>query len=418
MTNASGPGASGTWRRGAPLALGAVVCACLVAAAPGRAHAAGFLIYDLSGEALGKASAVTASTREPAAVWFNPAALAFEGHGISIGAVGVNATARFSAEGKDDVKTKPGRFVLPTFFAHAKVHERISVGFGAYPAFGLSITWPDDWIGRDAAIHAAITTLSLNPTVAVKLNDQVALAAGFSAVRGAVEFENGIPAPVGGSARIGGGTWGYSANAALLYRPLPDVLHLALTYRLRTTLDFKGRVDFDPGPDFARSLPDEGGKAKIKLPDILSAGVMWRPTPTWTLTFDPNLVFWSTFDQLVIDFDTAPKKVMQRNNHNALTLRVGAEWATPAPGLALRTGFIFDQNPSPQETLAPSLPDANRLDFALGVGYRSGVWKADVGYLLVYFLPSKSVGGTEGPEGTYHSLAQLLGITVSAMFGP
>jgi long-chain fatty acid transport protein len=404
----------------------AVAGAALAFAAPGPAQAAGFLIYDLSGEALGKASAVTASTREPAAVWFNPAALAFEGHGVSVGAIGVNATAKFTPKsvdeggpGGDVTKTKPGRFVLPTFFAHAKVHDNVAIGFGAYPAFGLSITWPNDWVqGRDYAIHAAITTLNLNPTVAVKITDQISLAVGASAVRGAVEFENGIPQPVGGSARIGGGTWGFSANAALLYRPLPDVVHLALTYRSRTKLDFKGRVDFDPDPDFARSLPDEAGTATIKLPDILSAGVMWRPAPTWTLTFDPNLVLWSTFDKLVIDFATAPDKVMQRNNHNAVTLRWGLEWATPAPGLALRTGFIFDQNPSPSDTLAPSLPDANRLDFALGVGYGRDWWKADLGYLLVWFLPSKSEGGTEGPVGTYRSVAQLLGLTVSAKFGP
>jgi long-chain fatty acid transport protein len=410
--------------RGRDRSASAAGALALVLCAAGPVHAAGFLIYDLSGEALGKASAVTASTREPAAVWFNPAALAFEGHGVALGAIGVNATSKFTPKDLGDgvvrekAETEPGRFVLPTFFAHARVHDNVAVGFGAYPAFGLSITWPGDWKdGRDYAIHAAITTLSLNPTVAIKLTDQVSFAVGASAVRGAVEFENGIPDPVGGTARIGGGTWGFAANAALLYRPLPDVLHLALTYRSRTKLDFKGRVDFDPGADFSRSLPDEAGTATIKLPDIISAGVMWRPVPNWTLTFDPNLVLWSTFDKLVIDFATAPDKVMQRNNHNAVTLRLGAEWATPTPGLALRTGFIFDQNPSPRDTLAPSLPDANRLDFALGVGYRHGWWKADLGYLLVYFLPSKSEGGTEGPQGTYRSVAQLLGLTVSAMFG-
>ena len=396
----------------------ALLLAALALPAPTRA--AGFLIYDLSGEALGKASAVTASTREPAAVWFNPAALAFVGHGVSIGATGVLASARFHPnDGQADVETKPGRFVLPTFFAHTKVSDRVALGFGAFPAFGLSITWPNDWLGREYAMNATIKTFDLNPTVAVRLTDLVSVAAGFNAVRGSVEFENGLPAVVGGSGRIGGATWGYGANLALLLRPLPEVLHFALTYRTRVKLDFDGRVDFDPDPDFARGLPDQTGTAQLTLPDIFAAGVMWRPLPTVTLTFDPNLVLWSTFDKLVIDFATAPDKVLQRNNHAAVTLRWGAEWATPAPGLSLRTGFIFDQNPNPPETLAPSLPDANRLDFALGVGYRQGHVKADLGYLLVWFLPSKAYGGMsqEGPEGTYHSVAHLLGLTLSAMFG-
>jgi long-chain fatty acid transport protein len=396
----------------------AAVAALVASATPARA--AGFLIYDLSAEALGKASAVTASVNEPAAVWFNPAALAFLDHGVSVSATGVTARSKFDpADDRAEVKSKTGRFVLPALFGHVRLHDRVALGMGAFPAFGLSLDWPRDWLGRDYAIHASIKTATFNPNVAIQINQYLSLAAGFAATKGSVEFENGIPAPVGGSAIIGGATWGFGGNVALLYRPLPERLHAAITYRSRTKLDFDGRVDFDPPPDFARSLPDEEGKASITLPDILSAGIMWRPTPAVTLTFDPNLVFWSTFDRLVIDFATAPDKVMERNNHNAVTLRFGADWATPTPGFSVRGGFIFDQNPSPPETLAPSLPDANRLDFALGVGYRRGIVQADIGYLLVYFLPSKAEGGMEreGPEGTYRSIAQLLGLTVTARFG-
>ncbi|HEY0712903.1 MAG TPA: outer membrane protein transport protein [Polyangia bacterium] len=409
--------------RVALLASGAVA----IASAP--AHAAGFLIYDLSAEALGKASAVTASVNEPAAVWFNPAALAFLDHGVSVAATGVAARSRFEVAESSrfytanpptpDIQSKPGRFVLPAVFGHARIHDRVALGFGIFPAFGLSLDWPRDWLGRDYAIHASIKTGTFNPTVAVQISEHLSLAAGFAATRGSVEFENGIPAPVGGSAIIGGATWGFGGNVALLYRPLPERLHAAITYRSRTKLDFDGRVDFDPPPEFARSLPDEAGTASITLPDIISAGIMWRPTPSVTLTFDPNLVLWSTFDRLVIDFATAPDKIMERNNHNAVTLRFGVDWAMPTPGLSVRTGFIFDQNPSPKDTLAPSLPDANRIDFALGVGYRRGAFQADIGYLFVYFLPSKAEGGMEreGPEGTYHSIAQLLGLTLTARFG-
>ena len=35
-------------------------------------RASGFLIYDISGQAIARASAVSADSEEPAAVWFNP----------------------------------------------------------------------------------------------------------------------------------------------------------------------------------------------------------------------------------------------------------------------------------------------------------------------------------------------------------
>jgi long-chain fatty acid transport protein len=394
----------------------AVLLGLCFGAAPARAG--GFLIYEMSAEAMGKASAVSASTQEPAAVWFNPAALVNQGHGFSLSGVGVLARTRFQpADGSDEVKTKPGRFVLPTVFASARAHERVAVGLGIFPAFGLSVTWPEDWLGREHTIKAAIETVNFNPTVAVSLVPQLSLGVGVQIIRGAVELQNALPAVVGGTATIGGGSWGVGANAGLLYKALPERLHLAFTYRSRVKLSFDGRVDFDPHPDFEPSLPDQGGGADITLPDILTLGVMWRPVPSVELTFDPNLVLWSTFDRLVIDFESVADRILERHSKNTVALRLGVDWATPQPGLSARLGFIYDQNPAPPETLAPSLPDGNRLDFGAGVGYRWRWLKADVGYLLVYFLPAEATTGREGPEGTYRSIAQLFGLTVSALFG-
>ena len=62
----------------------------------GNAAAAGFLVYDAAGEALGKGSAVTASVNDPSAVFFNPAALVFmEGQQFSVGGLWVTANADF-----------------------------------------------------------------------------------------------------------------------------------------------------------------------------------------------------------------------------------------------------------------------------------------------------------------------------------
>jgi hypothetical protein len=54
--------------------VGTLLALALVAPAPARA--AGFLVYDLSAEALGKASVVSASSLEAAAHRFHPAQLA------------------------------------------------------------------------------------------------------------------------------------------------------------------------------------------------------------------------------------------------------------------------------------------------------------------------------------------------------
>ena len=76
-------------------------------------RAGGFLIYDLSGEAIGRASAVAASTDEPAAIWFNPAALSFMGPGASAGGVYVTVEVALFAGRRRRVDGQRARQLLP-----------------------------------------------------------------------------------------------------------------------------------------------------------------------------------------------------------------------------------------------------------------------------------------------------------------
>jgi len=386
------------------------------------ARGAGFLVYDVSGEALGKGSAVTASTNEPAAVFFNPAALAhMEGYQFSLGTVWVNAKASFEEEAtgsKTEAIPRKGGFWLPTIYAMARLNKWVSVGLGVYTIFGLGIEWPYNWTGREGAILADIETVTFSPTVAIRLHEKFSIGFGLNVIRGVVDITNGLPAAIGGHVQVGGATFGFGAHAALLYRPLPEKLHFGVTYHSRAKLAFNGRADFEPEhEEFIPELQDQGGKASITLPDIISLGVMYRPIPQFTITFDTNIVMWSTYDELKLDFELRDDQILMRKNKNVATFRLGLEYALPVKGLKVRMGFIYDMNPAPKEYLSPSLPDANRFDVAVGVGYEWNWLKVDLGYLFVYFLDSKSVGGLEGPIGTYRSIAHLTALTFTARFG-
>jgi long-chain fatty acid transport protein len=395
-------------------------------ATPQRAQGAGYLIYDMSAEALGKASAVAASTKEPAANWFNPSAISFmPGYQFSAGGVFIVAQNEFEPEeGGDPISSKTGTFFLPTVFGTFEILDWLHAGLGVATPFGLGVEWPEDWIGREFSIAASIETVNINPNVSFKVWRDVSIAVGFNLVYGAVDMTNGLPEPIGGSVRIGGTTFGYGANAAVTWRVFPDLFHLAFAYRSRVELAFDGKADFEPGAEeFEPALVDQGGSSEITLPDIFTFGVMYKPTPTVELTFDANLVMWSTYDEIRLDFEQedTPDEVLERNFRNSVTLRLGADFTLPVnPELGrfqVRMGLIFDQNPSPKKTLAPSLPDADRVDLGLGVGYTYDWFTADIGYLLVYFLPSKAESGREGPEGTYNSIAHLMGLTLTARFG-
>jgi long-chain fatty acid transport protein len=393
-----------------------VVVAAACAARP--CLGSGFLIYEVSGQGIGRASAVSADDPEPAAIWYNPANLT-DLRGVNASATGIYLTSKatFSpAGGGPETDSERGNFFFPALFASALVTDRVAVGLGAFSTFGIGIRWPDDWIGREFSIHASLQTVTFNPTVAVKVHPQISVAAGFDAVRGTVDLTSGLPAIIGGDVRVAAGAWGFGFNLAALYKPYPDRLHFALTYRSRVALDFSGRANFSPAnPDFAAALSDQNATASITLPDIITLGAMYRPRPDLALTFDANIVLWSTFDEIDIRFQTAPSRKLVPNGHDTFTLRWGGDWAPERwPGVHLRGGLIYDHSALPSTNLSPNLPDADRVDIALGVGYGRGHFRGDLGYLLVIFLPHDSTTGQEGPIGTYNTIANLLGLTLSA----
>ena len=390
----------------------------------GKARAGGYIVYDLSADALGQASAVSASIQDPMATWFNPAGLAFmPGWQVSLGGTYIRASNAFDpASGGSTVTANPGNFTLPSLAVGGRILDWFAVGLGVYTPYGLGTSWPKDWVGREYAIDTSLQTIVINPTLAFKLYKTVSLGLGADITYASVDLLSGLPAAMGGTGHIGATTWTGGANIGLLWKAIPGMFHVAATYRSRMKMPFDGKADFDPEhPEFERTLPDQGGKAEMTIPDIITVGLTYRPIESLTLGLDVNVILWSVYDKLVLDLEESDDIVHMRKWRNTVVARLGVDWVAPLKPetgkLHVRAGFIFDQDPARKEYLDPSLPDSNRIDFSLGVGYEYRWIKADLGYMFIYFLPAEATTGREGPEGTYHSYAHMLGLTLTGRFG-
>jgi long-chain fatty acid transport protein len=393
-----------------------------VLAPPAIARGSGFLLYEQSAPALAKGGAVVAATNDPSAAWFNPAALAYQPrYGAAVSAGVVFPHTRFSpAAGGDDTRSQSKVGVVPSIFLHGAVTDRVRVGLGLLAPFGLYVKWPDGWAGAEQSLKTDLKILALNPSVAVRLHDKVSVAAGVSAIRGLVELSLALPEAIGGRVDMDGGSWGFGANLAVLYRPLPQRLHLAATWRSRTRLAFAGDADFSPAkPGLDDALRDQHVKATIVLPDVFAAGVMWRPHPRLELDAEVNWVLWSAFKELYIDFEnpgTPFDRGIKRSAVKPLTGRLGAEWSWPDLGLCARAGASYDQSASTRDTLAPSAPDSSRLGLAAGAGWQRGRYTVDVGYLYAHFFAATAAGVNAKPEGTYRTRAHVLDVMLGVRF--
>jgi long-chain fatty acid transport protein len=381
--------------------------------APGTARASGFLLYEQSAPAIARGSAVVAASDDPSAAFYNPAALTQQGcYGALVSSAVVFPGTRFTAAADGAVTSSQSRpAVVPSLFLQGALTERVHVGLGVFAPFGLYVKWPDGWVGAQQSLKTDLAVLAVNPSIAVRLHERLSIAAGASVVRGFVTL--GLEPVAHAPAELKGSAWGWGANVAVLWRPLPERLHVGATYRSQTRLPFHGDARFTPPPGLEMVFVNQRATATIQLPDVVALGVSAHPLPRLELDAEIDWVRWSTFKELHIAFEKGgtPDIRIQRSSVEPLSFRAGGAWQW-TPHWTTRAGASFDESASRQDTLAPSAPDARRLSVAIGGGWRSGKLTLDVAYLYAHFFAAHAVGPNARPEGTYRTRAHALAISI------
>ncbi|MFZ5470611.1 MAG: OmpP1/FadL family transporter [Myxococcota bacterium] len=380
-----------------------------------EAAAAGFAVPEQSARAVGSAGTGTASAFGASTLYYNPGLLPFE-DGISA-EVSTNlilptfSYAPVRAVDGSPSTVDPRLFAIPSVFAAAPLSNQLFAGVGAFSNFGLGLSWPATFDGRFEASASNVTTFTVNPSVAYRLNDRLGIGGGVSLVRGTVELAQQINfVDSEGSLRMGGGTFGFGFNLGFGARFLSDRLSVGASWRSDVPLSFQGRADFTVPREAEALLRDQDIRTSLTLPHVVAMGASYRVTPRLRVSGDVSYTAWSSLDALRLDFeDDALDQELRRDWQNTFTARVAGELSVN-PQLTVRLGAGFDPTPSPTDTLSPSLPDSDRVLASMGVGYQMGNLTADLGYLLVLVTPRQSTG--EAFPARYQGTAHMLGLSV------
>jgi long-subunit fatty acid transport protein len=81
---------------------------------------------------------------------------------------------------------------------------------------------------------------------------------------------------------------------------------------------------------------------------------------------------------------------------------------------------LTDENPIPDATLRPSIPDADRKSFTVGYGWSGRNIGFDFYYMALFFDDRTVAGNPQDPSviaGTYESFSNLAGITFTWRIG-
>lgn len=394
--------------------------------AANTALGAGFGLYEFSARGNAMGGAVLAGEAEPASIALNPALITdLKGSQLQLGATVVTADATVKYNGQE-TDPKDGIWTLPSFYYTQQINEDWYAGIGLFTRFGLSNEYGDKtWAGAYNAYQVAVTSLSLQPTVAYKVTDRLSASAGVEVMY--FDFEEKKMLTAANSTDIQGDSVGVSPIVALAYKA-NDKVNFGTSFRFRTKQSLEGTAKYTVQQTLGPySFYDNDIKGDITLPAQLAMGVSYKPTDDLLVEFNWMNIFWSSYDAIAIDYEIspaagaggAPGTVTDKKEwKDTYRIGFGAEY-TLSSTLKVRGSYIYDKSPVNNDYMDVLIPVDDRHLFGTGLG-----WKINDSYTLdlsyTYLLGTSLGGNTKPTSGTPVSYrdgsGHLAGLSVKYTF--
>ena len=359
------------------------------------ASAAGFGLSEQSGSGLGNSFAGAAAIAEDAStVYANPAGMTYiEG----TQAAGVLHLIKPSIEFNNDGNSAPGTArplggeggeagdlaYVPNFYFVMPINDQTKFGLGVNAPFGLKTEYDKDWIGRFQGIKSELKTININPSLAFKVNEQLSLGFGISAMWAQAELSSAVNLGVAErSSTVKGDDWGFGYNLGAIYQVTKDS-RIGFSYRSKVDQHLKGDVKFSVsnGPTLNGDV-----NADITLPESLSLSGFSKLNDTWDVMADATWTRWSRFQELAIYRDngaplTTPT-IENWNNTMRYSVAVNYHYSNT---IKLRAGLAYDEGPVSEQFRTTRIPDNDRKWISLGAGWQATPsTKLDIGYAHLF----------------------------------
>jgi long-chain fatty acid transport protein len=448
----------------------------MMVAAVGSARsvlAQGYGLNEQGACVMGRGGAGVASPcPDGSSIFFNPAGIAFlPGQQLGIGASLVSPRGDFTDATSGQVSTLNSKvYPLPNIYYSRGVGKRFAVGFGVNAPYGLTTDWPITSQGRFLGYKSLVQGLYMQPTIAARLNDRVAVGVGVDVVYLKVQLRQrvdlstqkltgtpytfaqyfGVPAGTDfADVDLEGHNWNVGYHLGMLIKAT-DKISFGVRYLsgqkveipdgvLTTAQINTGLTTTKPLPGIPVGTPmdailvrqfaagaalesGQNGKTTLPLPAQFAVGTALQVAPRVTLLFDYRFAQWSAFDQLVIEKEnSAQPTVTVESYRNAHAFHFGGDISV-TPRLDLRAGFFATTAAAPDQTVTPNLPEGARQNYAVGFGAKLSK-SVRVDFAYQYLRQGERAGRTTDGgmavpttavnNGVYRFHANLLGL----MFG-
>lgn len=420
---------------------------------PTMALASGYGVFTQGASGLAQANAVVAHPTGPSSLYFNPALLNdVPGRQVEVGTTAVYGKREIDLNsGGSEEADNDWQFPSSFYYTH-NGGERIAAGIGIFFPFGLANEWDDGYEGRYIGTSGEMFTMNINPAVSFKVTDKLSLAAGLDFVYADTDLRAMInqsvvgaflPPVLGGpivellpdvEQKFTGDGWGHGFNLGALYK-VTDRVSVGAAYRSKIDIDLEGDLDFSgDDPRLALLFRDGLAEAEIELPAQFVIGVATQVTDDLIVEVGARWEDWDSNDQLTLDLQNPflgePSLNIDRNWRSTWTYNLGANYRLNET-VALNCGYLYGENPVPDSTFEPIIPDADAHLFTLGTDLTYGQWVVSAAFGYEYHETREKKNGAtvndrlgslaamtpvSTADGDYDTEIYLVGLSVGYKF--
>lgn len=355
---------------------------CLLASAS-VVQAGGFALYEWSHRGLAMATTGYAINNDASVIAYNPAMMTqLDGSHALAGTTLISPHTTVQVDGHKS-KTKAKIFNVPHAYytRQSESNENVWFGVGMFTRFGLGTYYDDNWIGRAELQHVEIKSISMNPNVAFKFNDNLSVAVGVEILKGSIDIQKS-PTVLGAERLVTFHTEGYAvgANIAAHYK-FDDEWSAGLTWRAPMEMATTGSADYRmPALAGGPRESTNGQHIDSMLPGSYTLGVGYQPLENWSWEFDVIHTRWEATKAM--KYSGTVTAETELHYKNTWRFQVGTEYGI-TDWMDLRFGYAYDQTPTRAGYASYMLPANDRQLYSTGLGFNWDNWKADWSFMYV-----------------------------------
>ncbi|WP_024791925.1 OmpP1/FadL family transporter [Lebetimonas sp. JS138] len=326
----------------------------------------------------------------------------------------------FDNNNGDVYKSRKEDYFIPLFHFSSKDYNSFRWGISITTPAGLSKKW-DDTVPELGAKEFTLKTLEINPNIAYKINNNLAVAFGVRALRSegtTNAFKAGLY-----SQYLNGDSVDFGWNSAVSYQNDSRDIKLALTYRSKIDMSLNGDASgyyskylLTKNPSDASTLISFNTEGKVKIPLPAALNIAFAKTfNNTTVEFVLERTFWSKYKNLDFNFDDPYVEAIfgtpiPKNWKNTNTYRIGLTHKC-SEKLTAMLGYTYDKTPVPDSTLDFSLPDSDKNIFSGGFKYKMDE-RMSLGFSMLYAKQKQRSGTVKNNiqtvQGTFKKGGALL----------